>query len=305
MFFLRIIMFSLLVIGMSFFFLRGPNYYAPRSLCEFWNLGHVFFFGLFTFVLSTSPICKSYLGCRKYFYSIGLAGIFGLLVEVIQLFIEGRFFSFFDVARDLAGAVVVICWLVARQSRFWVKIGCYGVFFFLLFAILSPFIIALTDEYQARQDFPMLANFNHPFELSRWKHNDKMVLVSEVGGEPLKGARVIFGIAKYSNISLFYFPRNWSGFTYLQFRVYNPSEPIVLCFRVHDGLHSENPVYGDRYNGQKNVQRGWNTIRISLDDVGEASRYRKIDLKNIYGLGLFIMNQKQKHQLYLDDFQLL
>ena len=55
---------ALLILASPLFFFGGPAYYSPRLFNEFWNLGHLFFFALFVFLLD------SYLVSRQGNYSV-------------------------------------------------------------------------------------------------------------------------------------------------------------------------------------------------------------------------------------------
>lgn len=299
------IIYFLLFCSAPLFFIGGPHYHSPRSFQEVWNLGHVLFFSFFTLVLYCSFLLRSQTVWFKVICCFVVAGALGGAIEFIQLSISGRSCSLADVGRDLAGVALVTGWLVARESCALVKIVYYFAGCFLAIVLFVPFTESVIDELQARRDFPVLAEFARPFEVQRWEEKASMQLVSTVAGVPCSAAKIELTRGTYSGVSLLHFSRDWSGWKALQFRVYNPDAPVVLHFRVHDALHQMNQKYQDRYNGARTLVTGWNTIKIPLDDIKNAPALRKIDITNVYGFSLFVMNPKSKRLLYLDYVRLL
>lgn len=301
----KTVIYFLLICGTPLFFMCGPNYHSLRSLQEIWNLGHVLFFGLLTVVLYRCSVLNHYPVWRRGLFCFVVVALLGGAIELIQQHIAGRSCSLADVGRDLAGVALVVGWFLAREAGSYWKSVCYVAICSLTLVLSAPLAVALLDEFHARRDFPMLADFNQSFELDRWEDKAPMHLVTEVAGVAISAAKIDITTETYSGVSLFHFPRDWSGRRALQFRLYNPGQPVVLHFRVHDSLHQMNQQYQDRYNGTQTLVTGWNTIDISLDDIINAPTSRKLDITNIYGFSLFLMNQETNRQLYLDYVRLL
>jgi hypothetical protein len=173
---------------------------------------------------------------------------------------------------------------------------------------LVPLGIALTDEYRSYKDFPLLAGFEREAELSRWANG--RVNLSMVPSPRCQGrysARITLTTDKYSGVSLQHFPDNWSGRSALAFNVYNPGQPVILHYRVNDFQHYSNNIqsYDDRYNGRTVLDNGWNEIVIPLADIIEGPARRKLDVTKISGFGMFVMEQTERHVLFLDNVRLL
>lgn len=92
-----------LLLVFPFFFVGGADYYDPRSLKEFWNLGHFIFFAMLTLVLD-SYWCAARRSIFFRIFAISVLLFFvGFGIELIQLNIANRFFSLTDVFHDLSG----------------------------------------------------------------------------------------------------------------------------------------------------------------------------------------------------------
>ncbi len=290
-----------------FFFIGGSGYDDPRSIKEAWNLGHFLYFGMLVLVLD-SYWCARNLSLI-FRFSAGFAAVIflGLGIELIQLNLADRFFSWSDVVRDLSGgATALLCkegWRrPPRQS-----IVCWFVAIVLVVYGFIPFGTALADEYRSYRDFPLLAGFESEGELSRWSVGWlglDMVASPRVQGS--YAGKITFTTDKYSGLSLQYFPGDWSGRRGLAFSVFNPGQEIILHYRVHDYLHrGYRQTYGNRFNGRSVLEPGWNEVVIPMTDIIAGPKDRKMDVTKIRGFGIFVMQQAERRVLYLDDVRLL
>jgi len=119
-------------------------------------------------------------------------------------------------------------------------------------------------------------------------------------------ARITLTTDKYSGVALNYFPGDWRGRRALAFQVFNPGQPLTLHYRVHDALHQrEVQAYGDRYNGRSLLTEGWNEIIIPMTDIIAAPEGRAMDVTKIRGFGVFVVQQKERRVLFLDNVRLL
>lgn len=291
-----------------FFFIGGADYYDPRSLKELWNLGHFFFFALLVLVID-SHLCST---GQSIFFRIFAAFLtpvaVGLSIELIQLNIDGRFFSWSDVITDLSGGAIAMLWQIGRKLPGFQSVLSGFVLISIVSINLVPVVTALTDEYRSYRDFPLLAGFESRAELNRWA--DGRVELSMVAFPRLQGrysAKIILTTDKYSGVSLKYFPGDWSGRKSLAFNVFNPGQPISLHYRVHDYLHQGSipQSYDDRFNGKTILEYGWNEIVVPLKDIIEAPKGREMDVTKIRGFGIFVISQPQRHVLFLDNVRLL
>lgn len=298
-----------LLIGFPFFFWGGPGYYSSRFFQNGWDLGHILFFAIASLwlhalfrakVAAWSPI--------RTFCALFVVVLFvGSLVEFLQMFVDGRTPDFFDVLRNQAGCLLACAFFIHPSlfSGLRRQLFQLGVIV-LLGAAVWPTVRSLIDERLAAQQFPILADFETPFERYRWVNIQQLRQESAIVRHGAKAIRVQLSTAKYSGVSLFYFPGDWRGFHTLHWSVYNPQPAaLVLNCRIHDVHHKEHGLeYADRFNQQFIVQQGWNDLAVSLERVKNAPKGRAMDMQHIEGFGLFVVQQPSPMEIYLDHVYL-
>lgn len=100
---------------------------------------------------------------------------------------------------------------------------------------LVPLSMALFDEAMACSQFQVLSSFETASELDRWKGGaliNRMQMDSEKQDFQLQ---IKLTNARFSGTGLQYFPGDWSEYTYMNLRFYQPlKEPLKLTIRIHD-----------------------------------------------------------------------
>jgi len=292
----------LLCIIFPLFFYGGPAYDSSRLLKELWNLGHFFYFALFTLLFDNYLRARRYSRFARVCLNICVLMFFGITIELIQQSIAGRMFSWLDVMRDVSGGSVVLCWRMSYAAtrwkiRFLIVLGTGLVLLNLL-----PMGMVAFDIYSAYKSFPLLSGFENRFELDRWGRLSQDDFVAIQGKY---SAKIELTTQQYSGVSLHYFPGDWSGWNRLVFSVYNPGFPLELHFRVHDNLHTgNNQKYDNRFNGATLLQKGWNEVSVPLVDILNGPRGRQMDLTKIRGFGIFVIRQSGNRTIYLDNVYL-
>ncbi len=291
---------------LPFFFYGGPSSHSLRSFMAAWNFGHPVFFMLFVCYFGRKT--GSSVSWARIMRILLLVLLTGTLIEIIQSGIPGRTASALDVTRDLMGGVLGVVWLRWPCSPLKVRLGLALVAGVILCWNLYPVTTALVDEWQAGRDFPLLAGFEHPHELSRWAEGKSAARRSrEEARQGHFSLRVSLSTATYSGVHLEYFPHNWQGWSFLAFSVYNKGlRPLTITVRVNDKKHEEGPqLYNDRYNHSFITHHGWNDIKISLADIRNAPANRKMNMSEISELGFFVIRQKRSRVIFLDDVRLI
>ena len=102
---------------------------------------------------------------------------------------------------------------------------------------------------------------------------------------------------EYPGLYIEKFPtKDWSGFSALKFDVF-ADEAFVLAMTVKD-VNSKD--YATRYNNDKiELNKGANTVVITLGDVGD-----KIDVKKIKSMTIFASKVDKARTFYLDNVRL-
>jgi VanZ family protein len=300
----------LLLISSPFFFLGGPEYHSSRSFHAAWDLGHMLYF-----FLGSCLLC-SYLRRMNpawpflwiFFLTFSIVFFVGFSVEVLQMFCDGRTPDVFDVLRDLLGCLTAFAFFLRPVlfGKQWQQHLFRGMVLILLAVAVWPLSRSLLDEYLAAEQFPVLADFETPFERYRWVDMQQLREETEKVRHGKMAMRVQLTTAQYSGISLFHFPGDWQGYQTLRFSVYSPQEAsLVLNCRIHDVHHKEHGrEFADRFNQQFTLLQGWNDLVISLEKVKNAPRGRIMDMQHIEGFGLFVMQQPHPLAIYLDHVYL-
>jgi len=296
-----------LFLGLPFFFYGGPGYHSPRSFKAAWDLGHVLFFTLatvwaFTFMRARVQTCSFF---RLFFIFSSIILCFGALIEFLQVFRSNRLPDIFDVLRNQLGCMLAFAFYV--QPRKFEQSRIFSSFFqvialILLLCALTPFTRAVIDEQVATRQFPLLADFETPFELDRWGKEDRVVSETSLVKHGNKAMRAHFSTAKYSGTTLFYFPENWRGYNTLHLSVYNPqTAEFPLNLRINDLEHKQHGArYADRFNKRFPLHPGWNDLVVNLDQVRNAPKNRKMNMEHITGFGLFVVQQPKPLDIIID-----
>jgi len=93
--------------------------------------------------------------------------------------------------------------------------------------------------------------------------------------------------------------KNWTGYDTLCFDVYNPGEKEVrLTVRIDDRRDASD--YADRYNHSFIIKPMINQVRIPLDSLFTSGTHRRLYLRSIRRLIIFVVKPSQKVELYFD-----
>ena len=155
----------------ALFFITGPGYHSSRSFQHFWDLGHIFFFAILTFIVLSlwqTLAKKSFPGQCMRIVLITL--ILGTAIEIFQYGFS-RTPDPYDMARNLIGSCLALFfWAPLRKTVPKKKLRALQILTALIFiTALLPLSIALTDEWTAKKQFPVLSDFETFFEKYRWR----------------------------------------------------------------------------------------------------------------------------------------
>jgi len=96
---------------------------------------------------------------------------------------------------------------------------------------------------------------------------------------------------------------NWKGYKSLCFDVHNTrDEPVPLTIRIDD--KSPPPDYADRFNRQVELKPGDNAVSIPLDALETSGTKRKLDVRRIERMLLYVGRPEDKIILYFDYMRL-
>ena len=298
---------TILLFSALLFFLGGPDYESPRSLNAFWDLGHIGYFGLFTLLITCWRFISRQPPLMRWGIVLATTLVLGISIEVLQYGTQ-RDADPWDVVRDVSGSFLVLAFSRAYTSQLasrWRNL-LKAVAVVSLLGLLTPFTISLSDETIARQQFPVLSDFETPFETGRWTGDARIDTTTLPMVSRNKLLQISLTTQQYSGTALKYFPTDWRNYQYLKMRFYQPQPtPLKIVCRIHDLQHT----YGkqeleDRFNQAFTLNQGWNEIDIDLKQVASAPKGRRMDMSQINGLGIFTIYLPQPQFLYLDKVYL-
>jgi len=302
-----VILFSLLVIYLVFFLKLDITRY--RSVQQIWNLGHIFLFVGFSYLIIKTVFKRSQFSVYTQFAVISISSVLlGILIEYLQTF-TGRDKSSYDVLLDWVGACigfVIFSDALVKASRL-VRISfSAGVVIFTLLSLI-PMLNIVIDDIQQRKQFPILIANESVREFSRFhKNNVRLNFVANNSDKPgPKLLRIDFSPGQYPTASLGYFNQNWSNYRYLSFNVFNPLSVSSLNIRIHDQRHELSGYhYQDRFNHSIQLSSGWNKIKISLANVKKAPLNRAMNMQKINKLMFFSVNLREPFYLLFSAIKL-
>ncbi len=288
-------------------FMGGPGYRSPRSLCAAWDLGHVVAFSLWSYLLVAWNPVRETSPARQWGIVLAFGLVAGAATEGIQSLLGGDA-SPGDLLRDMVGGVITLSWFAPSSSVLpeQVRRVARTLAATLLLIACLPLAAALSDEVIARFQFPVLSDFETPFETSRWDGGARYSVDSSVARHGKASLRVDMDTSLYSGVALVYFPRDWSGYRFLSMEAFNPSpEGIDIICRIHDLRHEEGKqLYKDRFNKVFRLRSGWNHLQVDLGEVARAPAGRTLDLGTIRAVGVFATRLPTPRTIFLDHVRL-
>lgn len=295
----------LFAIGCAFLmFVGGPDLVHARSFKRAWDLGHIAAFAVWSLLLWRGWPRLATLGwLSQMMVVILLATGVGGAVEIAQGAV-GRYPGWADVEHDILGSLLAIFFLFPSRLRLplgWRRLAQVAILGWLLLALV-PLARALVDEWNMFRAFPVLADFEAPFERERWSGNARLSIDHTIAASGRASLCIDLNTAQYSGANLNYFPGDWRGWRWIAFCVYNPGpRPIRLVCKINDQRHDVSGYrYADRFNQTCEVYPGWNRIRIPLEAVASAPQGRRMDLSRITDFNLFAVKLPEPRRVYLD-----
>jgi len=310
----------LLLSAIFLLFINQPVLPAQRSMHELWNFGHLVLFFVFAIVTCQlfSTIISRWSLIRLIATSLIISAILGAAIEYLQTGLS-REASIQDWLLDIAGGLLGAAIYYQLKKR-WDATGAAGsaapaanrkrdvaaidrglLGAIYLFTVIScgPLLLALTDELTAKIQFPILADFNSPLEVTRFDANITTHL--ERGR-----LHVFFNTQRFAKINWTFFPRTWAGYSGLVITLHNPAaSTLPLNCRIHDIQHETNYRQNDRFNRQFIIAPGQNVLVIPLAEVEQAPLGRLMDMKRIAALQCFTSHLTASAELIFKQIRLV
>jgi len=284
------------------FFVGGPDVSSSILLKNIWNFGHIVFFAILMLLIqSFQPI----VGWRQWILVTFVAAAIGIAIEVIQHYV-GRNLSLNDVLHNLFGVWLGLFWGQKPSRLIW-SLRCLSAL------LIIPSVWVVIDSGVAhntmRNQFPQLNSFEtrHEFQLLRASNPQvKIHPTQSLHTHGTQAAQVILTTHRYSGVSLVVNYGDWSNYAVLLMDLYNPdTEPLELVVKISDHQHDRGGnKFNDRFNRRIILMRGWNQVRIDLDDIRSAPLGRSMQMDAIGNMTIFAAQLTKPQEFYLDNVRL-
>lgn len=302
-------LYLILILGSLLLFIGGNRPSAPRFYTDLWDLGHVFLFAVFSYLLTRD---WKYLSKKSFFtqswFILVICLFIGIITELIQVKFD-RTPDIGDLGRDVLGAFLAFFFFASSRfqiSKKFLRISQIILIFLFLFA-LYPLTRSLVDEKISYIQFPILSDFETPFEKYRWDAYHVNIGIDRTHARSGKASlKVKLNTNKYTGVFLKFFPSNWKGYTSFNFSIYNPEpDSLMITCRINDSYHWKRDYeYSDRFNERYYLKSGWNDISISLENIKKAPKSRYMDLAKIDLIGIFAVRLPKPRTIYIDGVKL-
>jgi hypothetical protein len=171
--------------------------------------------------------------------------------------------------------------------------------------ILPIFVILIIGCHGPDQKELILFDFESDSELDKvhWKCHTLFSLSDENVTHGKKSLRLELFPSEYPGLSPILEINDWGDYKYLNFDMFNPNaKEMEIVVRIDD--REDSPDYADRYNHSFVLLPGLNRLRMPLNDLATSGTKRKLDLKTIQALVIFMVNPPEKVRVYIDYIRL-
>ena len=295
----------ILLAAVPLLFTQAPEVQRHRLLPYVWNMGHILIFFIATWLFLKLPGLQRRMRFWPLFLGINIAVLFvGIGIELIQE-VRGRSFSFQDIFKNGIGAsAALLIHPTIRPFR-------AGMLYFSRGLLLVAFLIACwplgkntIDWLYARNSFPVLADFETPFEMERWRRGNDKEIIEEFDNRLMINE---FLNTRHSTLTFANFQPDWRNQHCLKLRIENRSEDnVALRLRISDRQHNlNNRAHADRFNHSLALVPGWNDVMIPVDEILNAPDGRRTRLSEVDEITFFTSRLKQPVVLGFDDIELM
>jgi hypothetical protein len=204
--------------------------------------------------------------------------------------------------RDMSHSFPDILFITVKDSKTAFHPGHADLFIIFLLILFLQLTFGCRG---AGHDSPIFLDFESDGELDRlnWRCHALMTISDGHAAHGRRSLRLELYPSAYPGISPLIEDNNWQGYGTLAFDIYNAEDKeLNIAVRIDD--RDDAPDYKDRYNQGFKLVPGANQIKIPLNDLITSGTNRKLDLKKIRALIIFMINPSEKATLYVDYIRL-
>jgi hypothetical protein len=232
----------------------------------------------------------------------------GVLCEIAQTLVQ-RQPTFNDVLANGAGLLAGL--LFCRSSITTAAMTRIVLITLAIGCIIAPCVGPIRELIECRrqqQDFPLLASFERPRELTAWKaHDATMSCSQEWAADGVASMKITASNNTYPGAEMVWPINDWDSQSYLTIDLHNPeSSSAEIGISVFDSLHAQsNFDPSDRFGTSVVVApRSSTTVTLTLAEVQSAPRTREMDMAQIASLNIFLIDPRPGHSFYVDNVRL-
>ena len=282
-----------------------PMFFIERDTLDFlpdpvFSLGHIAIFGMLAYVVGRALKRSRMSLLRQAALILTSAFLLGGSIELIQPYF-GRTALWSDVWQNMVGAAAGL--LLAHPRDLLRSWWALPVLTMLTLELRLPTLL-LWDDQVARQQFPLISNFETRFEHLRWSEG---VVVADRARSGERSLRVELqpGI-RWPGTALRRGIGDWQGYDTFEFSVHHDDgKPMQLTVAIRDREHSRRgAAYRDRFNRRFELEPGWNDISIPVAEIAAAPKERTLDLGDIDTVIFFTGDVTASRTLHLDALRL-
>ena len=239
----------------------------------------------------------------------GLLFLGGVACEVAQKFVD-RYPSVGDLIANSLGLFAGMLYCLSRQCVTRV-LYMTGIIVMILVIALPSFEPAqeLLECFRQQREFPLLASFERPRELTAWvAHGARFKISNDWASHGTSSVQIQSSSAHDPGALMIWPIPDWSQYSSIQFTVFNPDQrAVVVGVTISDEQHIRNLWEpSDRFSwstelGPKEIK----LVSIDLEEVAVAPASRRMDMTWISNLNIYLQNPPADATFYVDGIQLL
>ena len=239
----------------------------------------------------------------------GLLFLVGVACEVAQKFVH-RHPSVGDIVANSFGLLAGLLYCLSRKSVTPVfrVTGLIFTMLVIILPIIAP-IRELAECLRQRQEFPLLASFERPRELTAWiAHGARYRLSNDWACHGSSSLKIeSSGVHDPGALMVWPIP-DWSQYSSLEFTVFNPDHrAVVVGVTISDDEHARNLwESSDRFNWSMELEPNEaKLVSIDLEKVAVSPVSRRMDMTQISNLNIYLQNPPADATFHVDGVQLL
>ena len=284
------------------------------------DAGHIPLFGVISIAflgISQTLYARRFTNpLMHYIIAFVLTCLLGLITEVLQYFTP-RDADLWDIISDGIGAICFLGLYLTFDRRLTGSGVVFGrkLKYLIRLAVVILGLVAMMPTinwigaYLNRNNrFPIICNFESDWEQKFvFVNNASLSIVHspEYFGDSIDNnyGRVDFNKTGHSNFKIVEPYPDWTGYDNFSFSIFSAnSETIGINLQIKDRLYNKN--IDDKFNQPLSINPGLNIINIPLEEVINAPKNRRIDIRKISLITLSLLRPINNCNIYLDNFRL-